>query len=163
MKEASPERLGRLLLARKGLDTERSLTDPDRNDVRLVPPGSNGVEGIGVRIVGRDADALSAFYRDVLQLEEADRRTFRCGNSLLFIEEDPAAPQDPGMLGRGYRYLTIQIFDCEAEHARILTAGAREGMPPRRHGDVAIFSMVMDPSGNWIEISQRASLTGPLG
>ena len=29
-------------------------------------------------------------------------------------------------------------------------------------GDVARFSMVADPWGNQLEISQRASLTGPL-
>jgi lactoylglutathione lyase len=131
--------------------------------VQIVPRGHRGIQGVGVRIVGRDQAALAHFYGAVLQLEDAGNHTFRCGDSLLFLEEDPAAPQDPGIYGRGYRYLTIQIFDCEAEHARILRAGAREGMPPRHTGDVAIFSMVMDPSGNWIEISQRASLTGPLG
>ena len=30
-------------------------------------------------------------------------------------------------------------------------------------GDVARISFVRDPDGGWIEISQRASLTGALG
>ena len=152
-----------LLVARDDVPEPRSLVDPDGNLVRLVPRGYRGIEGVGVRITGRDPAALAHFYGTVLQLEASGDDSFRCGDSLLFLEEDPAAPQDPGIYGRGYRYLTIQIFDCEAEHARIREAGAREGMPPRRMGDVAIFSMVMDPSGNWIEISQRASLTGPFG
>ncbi len=155
--------ISELLVARDDVSEPRSLVDPDGSPVTLVPRGHRGVEGIGVRITGRDRAALAHFYGTVLQLEGAGDATFRSGDSLLFLAEDPAAPQDPGIYGRGYRYLTIQIFDCEAEHARILEAGAREGMPPRRMGDVAIFSMVLDPSGNWIEISQRASLTGPLG
>lgn len=160
--DATRTGIAELWIARKDETEPRLLTDPDGSAVRLVPPGCDGVEGIGVRIVGRDAEVLHAFYRDVLELEEIAPRTLRCGDSILFLDEVPDAPQDAGFLGRGYRYLTIQIFDCEAEHARILAAGGREGMPPRRMGDVAIFSMVMDPAGNWIEISQRASLTGPL-
>jgi lactoylglutathione lyase len=30
-------------------------------------------------------------------------------------------------------------------------------------GEVARISFVLDPDGNWIEMSQRASLTGPVG
>jgi lactoylglutathione lyase len=33
---------------------------------------------------------------------------------------------------------------------------------PIRLGDVAAISFVRDPGGNWLEISQRASLTGAL-
>jgi hypothetical protein len=29
-------------------------------------------------------------------------------------------------------------------------------------GDTAYISFIRDPDGNWIELSQRASLTGPL-
>lgn len=154
--------IAELWIAREDLTEPRVLTDPDGSAIRLVPSGCDGVAGIGIRIVGRDADALHAFYRDVLEFEEVAPRTLRCGDSMLFIDEAPDAAQDVPLLGRGYRYLTIQIFDCNAEHARILAAGGREGMPPRRMGDVAIFSMVLDPAGNWIEISQRASLTGPF-
>jgi lactoylglutathione lyase len=151
-----------LWIARDDLDAPRALSDPDGSSVRLVPRGEGGIEGVAVRIAGRDLEALRHFYGDVLELEEVGPTTFRCGDSLLFLEEDPEAPLDAGLAGRGYRYLTIQVFGCEAEHRRILQAGAREGMPPHRGGNVAIFSMVLDPAGNWIEISQRASLTGPL-
>ena len=41
-------------------------------------------------------------------------------------------------------------------------AGGREALPPTTLGKVARISFVMDPDGNSIEISQRASLTGPL-
>ena len=41
-------------------------------------------------------------------------------------------------------------------------AGGREGMAPVRLGDVAYISFVCDTDGNWIEISQRKSITGSL-
>jgi lactoylglutathione lyase len=35
-------------------------------------------------------------------------------------------------------------------------------MAPRTLGDVARISFVIEPGGHWIELSQRASLTGSL-
>ena len=64
--------------------------------------------------------------------------------------------------GVGYRYLTIQVYDCAAEHAGILARGGAQGLAPTRMRDVAKISMVCDPDGGFTEISQRASLTGPL-
>ena len=66
------------------------------------------------------------------------------------------------MDGKGYRYITFQVFKCDQEHARILKLGGREAMPPTTLGTTARISMVRDPDGNWIEISQRASITGSL-
>ena len=58
--------------------------------------------------------------------------------------------------------MTIPVHDVDAEHASILSAGGRETMPPTTLGEIARISFVLDPDGNAIEISQRASLTGPL-
>jgi len=58
--------------------------------------------------------------------------------------------------------LTIQIRDVDAEHRRVIERGGRGGRPPITLGTVARVSFVRDPDGNWIELSQRASLTGPL-
>ena len=66
------------------------------------------------------------------------------------------------MRGIGFRYLTIQVFDVVGEHRALLARGASEGFAPRRLGDVAAISFVRDPDGNWIEISQRKSITGSL-
>jgi lactoylglutathione lyase len=62
----------------------------------------------------------------------------------------------------GYRYLTIQVYDVRAVHADVVARGGREGRPPVRLGEVAFISFVRDPDGNWLEISQRKSLTGSL-
>ena len=62
-----------------------------------------------------------------------------------------------------WRYLTFQLWDTAAEHAHVLANGGCEGMPITRFKNIAIGSMILDPDGNWIELSQRANLTGPLG
>ncbi|MEZ5595911.1 MAG: hypothetical protein R3E84_05890 [Pseudomonadales bacterium] len=72
------------------------------------------------------------------------------------------ATLDPLQLGKGYRYMTLQIFDVLAAHAQVLASGGREGSPPRKLGDVAHISFVRDPDGNWIELSQRKSIVGTL-
>ena len=44
----------------------------------------------------------------------------------------------------------------------VLAHGGREARAPVTLGTTARISMVRDPDGNWIELSQRASLTGSL-
>ena len=64
--------------------------------------------------------------------------------------------------GTGIRYLTIQVRDVETAHAHALANGLTEGMAPVRLGDTAYVSFVLLPDGDWVELSQRASLTGPF-
>ncbi|MFT5443196.1 MAG: catechol 2,3-dioxygenase-like lactoylglutathione lyase family enzyme [Myxococcota bacterium] len=149
-------------IARDDIDSRQELLDPDGNRVVLVPRGENDVEGVAVVVAVSDPAAHARFYTEALQLEALGEGRFRCGDSLLIVEHDANANADVGIYGQGFRYLTIQVFDCRAEHARILQIGAAEGAPPRKHGETALYSMVRDPDGNWVEISQRASLTGPL-
>lgn len=149
-------------IARGDVEARIEQLDPDGNRLILCPPGAQDVVGIGVEVAVRDPDAQRRFYVDALQFEDLGGDRYRSGDSILQVIADPEAAEGPPLVGRGFRYLTVQVFDCRAEHARILAAGGVEGAPPRRHGDVAIYSMVRDPDGNWFEISQRASLTGPL-
>jgi len=151
-----------LLIARQGVSSTRTLADPDGNRVTLVPPGQQGVRGIGLRLAVRDEDAFHAFYGETLQLEACGRKAYRCGDSVLQFSHDPSAVPSEELFAPGYRYMTIQVQDCDAEHAGILARGGSEGRPPVTLGDVARISFVRDPDGNWIEISQRASLTGEL-
>jgi lactoylglutathione lyase len=80
----------------------------------------------------------------------------------LLLEHDETARPVGEMRARGYRYLTAQVWDCDAEHAGIVSRGGAEGRPPATLGSTARISFVRDPDGNWLEISQRASLTGPV-
>ena len=59
-------------------------------------------------------------------------------------------------------YLTVQVRDVRAAYAHLVATGWTEGRAPVRLGDTAFISFVRDPGGSWIEVSQRASLTGPL-
>ncbi len=110
----------------------------------------------------RDEEAARRFFRDALALEAAGADACRCGDSLLMFAADPSAVAVGPMQAQGFRYLTVQVRDVDAEHAAILARGGAEGRPPVTLATTARISFVRDPDGNWIEISQRASLTGPL-
>ena len=151
-----------LVIAREGLDEPRPLADPEGNRVRLVPPGTWGVNQIGVRLGVRNPSAHRRFYAEALELPEAAPGAFRAGESLILIEHDPLASPDASIQGPGWRYITFQVFKVDEAHARVLARGGREAMAPRTLGTTARISMVRDPDGNWIELSQRASIVGSL-
>ena len=137
------------------------LSDPDGNSVALVPKGHEGVTQIRVELVVSDLERHQEFYGGVLGLPEKDPRTFLCGESQLRLHRGETH-SDPVQQAPGYRYLTIQVFDVLQSHREILRKGGREGRPPVKLGDVAHISFVRDPDGNWIEVSQRKSITGSL-
>ena len=63
---------------------------------------------------------------------------------------------------RGWRYITLQVADIDAVHCELLGKGVRERLAPVTLGDVARISMILDPDGNWIELSRRASIVGSV-
>ena len=160
--DAEPAGYRELLIARTGIAAPHQLTDPEGNRVTLVPPGHDGVAGIAIRYGVRDLEAFKHFFAEQLELEIVSPNVYRCGDSLLIVEHDPLATAAGEMRGRGFRYLTIQVRDVELEHARLVARGVDEGRAPVTLGSTARISFIRDPDGNWIEISQRASLTGTL-
>jgi len=164
--EGPPTGYRELYLAREGLAEPKALVDPDGNHVTLVPPGWRGIGQIGVRLAVRDLAAHRRFYTDALGLAEEPWEggaAFRAGESLLIVEERddaPAAGVRPG--GKGWGYITFQIFKVDQEHAFVLSRGGREAVAPVTLGTTARISMVADPDGNRIELSQRASIVGSL-
>ncbi|HYW91697.1 MAG TPA: VOC family protein [Gammaproteobacteria bacterium] len=161
---APPSGYSELLIARDGLNEPVPLEDPDGNRVILLPRGTLGVTGFGMRVLAGDVAAHRAFFAGALGLSSlpGNADAWRCGNALLLLEHSTRAVQDAPLQAPGYRYVTFQVHDCDAAHAAVLTHGGREGQPPGTLGEVARISFVRDPDGNWIEVSQRASLTGPL-
>ena len=157
-----------LWIAREGIESDTRLCDPDGNTVVLVAPGTRGIDGIGVQLAVRDEAAHQHFYGSVLGLEPAGDDAYAWGGTRIFFRGDPQVPEDaaetcnPEMNGPGYRYLTVQVWDVDAEYARVIERGGRSGRPPVTLGKVARVAFIRDPDGNWIEISQRASLTGDL-
>jgi len=155
-----------LLVARAGLEAPKLLQDSEGNRVSLVPPGFLGVEKVGVRLAVRDLAAHRRFYAEALQLPEvavdAVGAAYRAGDSVVLLDQAGDAPSDAQIGGYGWRYITFQIRRVDTEHAFALAHGAREGTAPVTLGETARISMIRDPDGNWIELSQRASIVGSL-
>jgi catechol 2,3-dioxygenase-like lactoylglutathione lyase family enzyme len=163
--EAAPSSYRELIIAREGLKTPQRMVDPDGNRVQLVPRGYDGVSQIAVAMGVRSLGAHRKFYGDILGFAEQPwpgGTAFRLGDSLVLLEEDRAATLDPVRQARGWRYITLQITDIDAVHEELRSKGVREGLAPVTLGDVARISMILDPDGNWIELSRRASVVGSL-
>lgn len=163
LKDTPPSGYRALLIARAG--AARALRDPDGNAVSLIPPGAEGVTQIGIRMAVRSLAAHRAFYTNAFGFAEeayAKGAAFRAGESLLLLEESADALADSTFDGKGWRYITAQVFKVDDEHKRVLDAGGREALAPLTLGSTARISMVRDPDGNWIELSQRASIVGSL-
>ena len=135
-------------------------SDADGNRVRLVAPGTRGVSRVGVTVQTPDPDRMMQFYCEAMQFERVEQHTAQCGDSLLFVEEGVGGAEMEDLIGPGYRYLTVQIFDADRCCEEIVSRGGRLARSPISHGQVARYGFVKDPDGNWIEISARTSLTG---
>ena len=164
--EGPPTGYRELYIARPGLAGPKPMTDPDGNRVTLVPPGWRGISQIGVRLAVRDLAAHRRFYTEALGLSEEPWEggaAFRASESLLIVEERADAPSPDVRPGAGgWGYITFQIFKVDREHAFVLAHGGGEALAPVTLGTTARISMVKDPDGNRIELSQRASIVGSL-
>ena len=160
--DAPPSGIVGLEIAREGLASAQQLADPDGNRVALVPKGANGVEGIAILLRVNDPAAHDRFWTEAMQFERAGEGRYRCGDSLVVVAERGKVEPGPAGLwrGPGYRYMTVQVWDCLAEYDGILKRGGASGGEPRVLGETVRYAFVCDPDGNHIEISQRASLTG---
>jgi len=164
----------RLVIADQRLPMPMRLADPDGNEVELTPTGRGDVGQIEVHLGVSDEAKFERYFGEALSCERLGPGRFRLGETILSFSLDPtarpiqksaaasAAGTTAAMRAVGFRYVTIQVRDCDGEHRRLLAAGVAEGAPPATLGTVARISFVRDPDGNWVEISQRASLTGAL-
>jgi catechol 2,3-dioxygenase-like lactoylglutathione lyase family enzyme len=163
--ETPPSGYRELIVARDGLQRPRRMVDPDGNRMQLVPPGYDGVTQIAVAMGVRSLSEHRKFYGDILGFAEqpwSGGPAFRLGDSLVLLEQDRTATVDPVRQARGWRYITLQVADIDAVHDELRSKDVREGLAPITLGDVARISMILDPDGNWIELSRRASIVGGL-
>ena len=161
----APTAFRRLRIADDSLDEPVLLLDPDGTEVELVPAGHEGVDDLGVVWATHDVAELGRLLVEGFGAQPTTGVTggYRIGTSLLTLVHDPdVSAVDGGMFSRGFRYLTVQVRNVKDAHAALLAAGWTEGRAPVRLGDTAYISFVRDPGGSWIEVSQRANLTGPL-
>jgi len=158
----------RLMVACPDVAEPETLTDPDGNELVRWPSGRDGITHWALELATPSVDAFMGFYRDALGLPADDALpcAVACGESRIVGRVTPNVPDradNDVMVRPGLRYSTIQVFDVDAEYARITghdpAYGAQE---PRTLGKTARIAFIRDPFGNWIELSQRASLTGPL-
>lgn len=137
---------------------QKHLTDPDGNKLSLLP--ASGDKNLKLTLTTPRPEQMRTFYRDVLGLPSNEPGVFIAGASEIELVEGELGEFERA--GIGYRYMTFQVFDVVAEHNHIIEAGGYEGMAPVRLGEVAYISFVQDPDRNWIELSQRKSITGSL-
>ncbi len=164
----------RITISAPSTSTPSELLDPDRNDIELVPAGHRGIKQIEIHLGVTDEAAFEQFYGDALQAERLGAGRFKLGETVISFAHDRdavAAPKSASasaidvigsMRAIGMRYITVQVRDCDREHRRLTSMGVWEGAAPVTLGAVARISFIRDPDGNFIEVSQRASLTGPL-
>ena len=139
----------------------RSLTDPDglAVDVTAWLPGDARVR---VTVASADPAAHDRWFGDALGCDRLGDNEYLLGSTLVVVQHAPDQPMVDARFARGFRYLTVQVADVVAEHKRLVDMGFATAMDPVILGEVAAISFVLDPGGNWLEVSQRASLTGAL-
>jgi len=158
---ASASPIEELLVASSKVKVPQLLNDPDGNPVRLVPPGYRGIQGLAVQLKVQHVARSTQFYARVLGLHPEEPGLLTCGGTRLLLVAgatvtDLAAP----LAAIGLRYITMQVFDCDATYASALAAGATSGREPVTLGSTARIAFIRDPDGTWIELSERASVTG---
>lgn len=138
----------------------RATSTPDGTPVTLAP-GLGGDTRTEIRLEATDADHTARVVEAALGAARS-RTTCLLGETRIAVAETPDRAPTRQRDGVGIRYLTVQVRDIGAAHAHALANGCTEGLAPLRLGDVADISFVRLPDGDWVELSQRASLTGPL-
>ena len=151
--------LAKLTIFNNHIDAPQQLKDPDGNHVELLPTKPDA-PNLRLTLKVNDITASKHFYQQALGLSRNDHGAFLVGRSEIILQ--PGQVGDIPQKAVGLRYMTFQVADVVSEHNYVLAHGGQEGMAPVRLGDVAYISFVRDPDGNWIEISQRKSITGSL-
>ena len=70
-----------------------------------------------------------------MQFERAGEGRYRCGDSLVVVAETGQGGARRQWRGPGYRYMTVQVWDCLAEYDGILGRGGDSGGEPSILGD----------------------------
>lgn len=150
----------RLRLAGPGRTSPLLVRDPEGVEVELVPPGHDGVAGIEVINASAAPAETERFWVEGLGATIVEPGRYRIGDSLVRIVHEPNLEAPTTRTAAGFRYLTVQVFDVDAEHERLTKLGFASDVAPVSLGTTARICMVRDPDGGYVEVSQRAEVTG---
>ena len=157
--ESNP--IDELLVVSNSHNEPELITDPDGNRIRLVPKSYRGIQGLAVQLKVMDVARSAAFYCDVLGMKGLEAGVLGCGDTrLLLVPGGARQAVDAPVAAIGLRYITLQVFDCDTTYAKAISAGASSGREPVTLGSTARIAFIRDPDGTWIELSERASVTG---
>ena len=157
----------RLIIGRDDVAMPKDLTDPDGNHVQLLPRGTDGIAHWALEVSASNLEQFFDHYHGQLGLPRDAVRpdAVRCGRSLIVgvVAPETSKQTDGDEMRRlGFRYTTIQVSKVDSVHATAIRNGADQGAPPQTLGKTARISFLKDACGNWMELSQRASITGSL-
>jgi DNA-binding transcriptional MerR regulator len=141
-------------LADRASRLDRMLATSESYVEQGVPlPAPRGCRVVQVMVATRDLDESVRFYTEAFGLEfSPDLSSFTLGAwdtdsfFLLTVENwlDEGTPSSFGLM----------VDDVDARHAKALEFGATEVSPPADYGWKPRSSVVDDPSGNRIQLSQ---------
>ncbi len=150
----------RLRVAHAAVSAPTLLRDPEGVEVELVPPGHEGVLGIEVVNASAEPAAAERFWVQGLGAGVVEPGRYRVGDTLVRIVAEPGLISPTTRAAAGFRYLTVQVPDVDAAYARLVGLGFTGEIAPVSLGTTARISFVRDPDGGYVEVSQRAEVTG---
>lgn len=156
-----------VMIATPKVTVGKAFADPDDNTIELLPPGSDDVTQIEVRVGVSDIKAFGEFYTKALGATPIGHDRYRIGETLfgVYHEQETSRKAMPlytnaldavkAMAGLGFRYVTLGVQRCDEAFKQATAAGASPAVAPMNFGTVARICFVYDPDGNFIEIAQR--------
>lgn len=136
------------------------LNDPEGVEVEVVPPGHDDVTSIEIRIATADPAQARRFWADGIGGDEFAPNRYRIGDTIVTCVHEPGLAPMTTRSRAGFRYLTVQIHDVDTEWARLVDMGFGPELAPVSLGETARVSFVRDPDGGYLEVSERAEITG---
>lgn len=149
----------RLRLHSRARALNRMTATLDEYLAQGVPmPQQIGCRPVQVTIHADDPSELVTFYSTVFDVDfDPDMSSFQFGalqtESFFLLTIEPQSPEHPGYPGRGACFGFL-VDDLDAVHERALKAGATEVHPPMEFEWKPRTSIVDDPSGNRVALSQ---------
>jgi hypothetical protein len=152
----------RMLWPEPGLSAPRQLHDPDGNELELVPRGHLDIDQLGIVYRVPSLSVAADFAERALGAERLGEGRYRFGRTVLLFEVAPTPNRAGPLEALGFTYTTLHVMDVVSAHAHLIANGCAEAIPPTPYHGITTYSFARDAVGNWIEISQRADLTGSV-